>query len=57
MLRVSRAYMPRALQFDINLLTENFPTALADALDRALHVQPDAVVPPSYRGYAGLYPN
>jgi len=57
MLRVSRAYMPRALQFDINLLTENFPGGLADALDRALRAPSDAVVAPTYQPYAGLRPN
>jgi UDP-GlcNAc:undecaprenyl-phosphate/decaprenyl-phosphate GlcNAc-1-phosphate transferase len=57
MLRVSRTYMPRALQFDINLLTEHFPAALADALDRALRAKSDAVVPASYQRYAGLRPN
>jgi UDP-GlcNAc:undecaprenyl-phosphate/decaprenyl-phosphate GlcNAc-1-phosphate transferase len=33
---VHRAYSPRHLQLDINLLTTSFPTALADALDRTL---------------------
>jgi len=33
-----RIYSPRALQLDINLLTTDFPTALADALDRTLPV-------------------
>jgi len=31
-----RAYGQRALQLDVNLLTSEFPVALADALDRAL---------------------
>ena len=31
-----RVYSPRALQLDINLLTAEFPSALADALDRTL---------------------
>lgn len=33
---VHRLYSQRNLQLDINLLTTNFPTALADALDRTL---------------------
>jgi UDP-GlcNAc:undecaprenyl-phosphate GlcNAc-1-phosphate transferase len=33
---IYRSYSPRDLQLDINLLTGNFPTALADALDRTL---------------------
>jgi len=33
-----RRYSPRALQLDINLLTTDFPAALADALDRTLPV-------------------
>jgi len=33
-----RVYSPRALQLDINLLTTEFPPALADALDRTLPV-------------------
>jgi UDP-GlcNAc:undecaprenyl-phosphate GlcNAc-1-phosphate transferase len=33
---VHRAYSQRGLQLDINLLTANFPVALADALDRTL---------------------
>lgn len=43
-----RTYSPRALQLDINLLTTDFPAALADALDRTLPlsilsaVKPDA---------------
>jgi UDP-GlcNAc:undecaprenyl-phosphate/decaprenyl-phosphate GlcNAc-1-phosphate transferase len=35
-LSVHRAYSPRNLQLDINLLTTAFPVALADALDRTL---------------------
>jgi UDP-GlcNAc:undecaprenyl-phosphate GlcNAc-1-phosphate transferase len=35
-LTVRRLYSHRDLQLDINLLTSAFPTALADALDRAL---------------------
>jgi len=35
-LLVHRCYSQRALQLDVNLLTSGFPTALADALDRAL---------------------
>jgi len=31
-----RVYSPKALQLDINLLTTDFPAALADALDRTL---------------------
>jgi hypothetical protein len=33
---VYRLYSERELQFDINLLTAEFPVALADALDRVL---------------------
>ncbi len=33
---VHRLYSQRHLQLDINLLTMDFPTALADALDRTL---------------------
>lgn len=33
-LTILRVYSPRALQLDVNLLTEAFPTALADAIDR-----------------------
>jgi len=33
-----RVYTPRALQLDINLLTSDFPTALADAVERTLPV-------------------
>jgi hypothetical protein len=32
-----RAYSPRALQLDVNLLTIDFPQALADALERTLY--------------------
>jgi UDP-GlcNAc:undecaprenyl-phosphate/decaprenyl-phosphate GlcNAc-1-phosphate transferase len=35
---LSRLYSPRALQLDVNLLTADFPAALADALDRAIPV-------------------
>ena len=35
-LMVQRVYSHRGLQLDINLLTSDFPVALADALDRAL---------------------
>jgi hypothetical protein len=35
---VRRLYSQRNLQMDINLLTSNFPVALADALDRTLQV-------------------
>jgi len=35
-LRLHRAYCGRDLQLDINLLTGDFPTALADAFDRTL---------------------
>lgn len=35
-LKIHRAYSSRGLQLDINLLTGEFPTALADALDRTL---------------------
>ena len=35
-LAIHRAYSPRGLQLDINLLTSGFPVALADALDRTM---------------------
>jgi hypothetical protein len=35
-LMVHRLYSRRNLQLDVNLLTSEFPTALADALDRTL---------------------
>jgi UDP-GlcNAc:undecaprenyl-phosphate/decaprenyl-phosphate GlcNAc-1-phosphate transferase len=35
---VYRAYSPRPLQLDVNLLTSEFPVVLADALDRVLSV-------------------
>jgi hypothetical protein len=35
-LTLHRMYSTRDLQLDVNLLTGNFPTALADALDRTL---------------------
>ena len=41
---VYRAYNQRDLQLDVNLLTSEFPVALADALDRALAL-PTALVP------------
>jgi UDP-GlcNAc:undecaprenyl-phosphate GlcNAc-1-phosphate transferase len=43
-LKVFRAYSPRDLQLDINLLTSLFPRALADALDRTLS-HPAQVIP------------
>jgi UDP-GlcNAc:undecaprenyl-phosphate GlcNAc-1-phosphate transferase len=39
-----RMYSPRDLQLDVNLLTSEFPTVLADALDRAL-TTPTVLVP------------
>ena len=41
---VHRAYSPRDLQLDVNLLTSSFPAALADALDRTL-LHPAQVIP------------
>jgi UDP-GlcNAc:undecaprenyl-phosphate/decaprenyl-phosphate GlcNAc-1-phosphate transferase len=41
---VYRVYGPRDLQLDVNLLISEFPTALADALNRALH-KPEVLVP------------
>ncbi len=41
---VYRIYSRRDLQLDVNLLTSEFPSALADALDRAL-TTPDIFVP------------
>jgi len=43
-LLVYRAYSQRDLQLDVNLLTSEFPVALADALDRAL-AAPQVLVP------------
>jgi hypothetical protein len=40
---VYRAYERRDLQLDVNLLTSEFPRALADALDRVLVVPPALV--------------
>jgi len=42
-LSVHRLYSQRNLQLDINLLTGAFPVALADALDRALALQPEMI--------------
>jgi UDP-GlcNAc:undecaprenyl-phosphate GlcNAc-1-phosphate transferase len=41
---VYRIYSHRALQLDVNLLTSEFPTTLADALDRVL-TMPEVLVP------------
>ena len=41
---VYRVYSRRDLQLDVNLLISEFPTALADALNRALHL-PEVLVP------------
>jgi UDP-GlcNAc:undecaprenyl-phosphate GlcNAc-1-phosphate transferase len=41
---VSRFYSGRDLQLDVNLLTSQFPGALADALDRAL-AAPEVLIP------------
>jgi hypothetical protein len=41
-----RVYSPRALQLDINLLTAEFPSALADALDRTLQASVLSLVKP-----------
>jgi len=35
-LAVYRVYSQRGLQLDVNLITSDFPVALADALDRVL---------------------
>jgi len=35
-LTVYRVYTQRGLQLDVNLITSDFPVALADALDRVL---------------------
>jgi hypothetical protein len=35
---VSRIYSPRDLQLDVNLLTSEFPSTLANALDRVLTI-------------------
>jgi hypothetical protein len=41
---VSRIYSRRDLQLDVNLLTSEFPSTLADALDRVL-TMPEVLVP------------
>ena len=41
---VSHIYSQRDLQLDVNLLTSEFPTTLADALDRVL-TMPEILVP------------
>jgi hypothetical protein len=41
---VYRIYSRRDLQLDVNLLISEFPSALADALNRALHL-PEVLVP------------
>lgn len=38
LLVIHRAYTPRDLQLDLNLITSEFPVALADALDRVLTI-------------------
>ncbi|HVM94248.1 MAG TPA: MraY family glycosyltransferase [Terriglobales bacterium] len=51
---VFRSYSDRDLQLDVNLLTSQFPVALADALDRAATLA-DVVVAaqrPEFRAYA-----
>jgi hypothetical protein len=50
---VRRLYSQRDLQLDINLLTTNFPIALADALDRTLQQSVQMIVPSTQddRGY------
>jgi UDP-GlcNAc:undecaprenyl-phosphate GlcNAc-1-phosphate transferase len=52
---VFRSYSDRDLQLDINLLTSQFPAALADALERVWAI-PDMLVavqqPPEVRAYA-----
>ena len=52
-LDVYRVYTHRDLQLDVNLLTSEFPAALANALDRSL-TRPEVLVPvapsePQYR--------
>src|SRR5208337_4658476 len=44
LLVVYRIYSQRDLQLDVNLLTSEFPAALADALDRVL-TMPEVLVP------------
>ena len=43
MLRVQRLYTQRDLQLDVNLLTSVFPVALADAIDRVLTRELEAI--------------
>lgn len=49
-LNIYRLYSERALQLDINLLTSVFPVALADALDRALFTNEEAIITPRETG-------
>jgi UDP-GlcNAc:undecaprenyl-phosphate/decaprenyl-phosphate GlcNAc-1-phosphate transferase len=51
-----RAYGPRPLQLDVNLLTSEFPVVLADALDRALSA-PQMLVPADLRDHRYLAAN
>jgi hypothetical protein len=51
---VFRSYSDRDLQLDVNLLTSQFPVALADALDRVWAI-PDVLIAaqqPEMRAYA-----
>jgi hypothetical protein len=43
-LNIHRLYSSRDLQLDINLLTSEFPIALADALERTLAYSPAEVI-------------
>lgn len=47
-LDVYRTYTHRDLQLDVNLLTSDFPAALANALDRAM-TRPEVLVPAAQR--------
>jgi UDP-GlcNAc:undecaprenyl-phosphate GlcNAc-1-phosphate transferase len=47
---VHRIYSQRDLQLDINLLTSDFPVALADALDRSLQHSVQAIAHPVQHG-------
>jgi len=47
-LKVHRFYSRRNLQLDVNLLTAEFPTVLADALDRTFAQSADLIALPQH---------
>jgi hypothetical protein len=52
MITIHRLYREQPLQLDINLLTSEFPTVLADALDRI--ITHEAIVLPTASAKDGL---